>query len=213
MLRVGLTGNLGSGKSTAADLFQSLGAQVIKADSIGRDLMHSDQAVYQQIIARFGTTILNPDGELNRPALARLVFEGESAAQRLDALNAIIHPAAIAVQLQWLAEVEQRDPKAVAIVESALIFETKYAANTRTFDRIILLTAPDELKISRFINRARLEAETGNRLARQILAQQIPDAEKAPRSDFLLDNSSTFAHLEHQVRNLYTKLAAEASAH
>jgi len=219
MLRVGLTGGLGSGKSTAADIFHSLGAHIIKADQIGRDLMQPGQAVYRQIVSHFGPTIVAANGELDRPALAQLVFDGEAAQNHLDALNAIVHPAVIAVQLDWMNQIAEREPKAIAIVESALIFETKFADDMRRFDHILLVTAPDDLKISRFVARslsgrtsspaqqAALEAD-----ARQRLTHQIHDEEKAPYCDFILNNSGSLAHLEKQVRSIYNLLKSEASA-
>jgi dephospho-CoA kinase len=224
MLRVGLTGGLGSGKSTAAEIFHSLGAHVIKADTVGRDLMRPNHDVYDKIVAAFGPAVVADDGELNRPALARIVFEGEGAAERLDTLNAIVHPAVIAVQLDWMAQLAEREPDAVAIVESALIFETRYGETKRSFDRVILVVAPDEIKIARYVARtlavhtlagrtvsageqSALEAD-----ARHRLQHQIPDADKAARCDFILDNSGSHAELEQQVRRIYSLLSAEARA-
>jgi dephospho-CoA kinase len=217
MLRVGLTGGLGSGKSTIADIFQSLGAHVIKADAVGRDLMRPGHDVYEKVVARFGNAILSDTGEIDRSALARIVFEGDGAETRLDALNAIVHPAAIAVQMDWMAKIAEREPESVAIVESALIFETKYAGQDRSFDRIILVVVPDDLKIARFVERmmagrtlstaelAALEAD-----ARHRLALQIPDSDKATRCDFTIDNSGPLAATEQQVRSIYAILSAEA---
>ena len=122
MLRVGLTGGLGSGKSTAARMFAAKGAYVFSADEIGRELMQPGQAVYAAIVAKFGPGVVKADGSLDRPALARIAFGGG----RIEELNAIVHPATIARQAELIAEVAARDPDAVAMVESALIFETKY---------------------------------------------------------------------------------------
>ena len=119
MLRVGLTGGLGSGKSTVAGFLRELGAEVIEADALGRALMEPGQAVYGEIVRVFGPDAVDPDGRLNRKRLADLGFKGG----RLQDLNAIVHPAAIAEQRSWMEEVFKRNPAAVAIVESALIFE------------------------------------------------------------------------------------------
>ena len=127
MLRVGLTGGLGSGKSTAARRFAELGAVVFSADEIGRDMMQPGEPVYAAIVARFGAEVVSPDGTLDRSALARIAFSGrDTDAGRLEELNAIVHPAVIARQAALMDEVAARDANAVAIVESALIFETKY---------------------------------------------------------------------------------------
>ncbi len=122
MLRVGLTGGLGSGKSTAARLFAAHGAHVLQSDTIGRELMEPGQAVYAEIVDHFGNGVVLPDGQLDRAALAKIAF----AEGRVEELNAIVHPAVIARQAELTDAIFQRDPHAVVIVESALIFETKY---------------------------------------------------------------------------------------
>jgi dephospho-CoA kinase len=142
MLRVGLTGGLGSGKSAAARMFAECGARVFSADAIGRELMQPGQAVYAEIVRHFGDGVVAADGTLNRAALARLAF-GDG---RVEELNGIVHPAVIARQAELVAEVASREPDAVAIVESALMFETKYGGeggwHTR-FDKVILVRASD----------------------------------------------------------------------
>ena len=122
MLRVGLTGGLGSGKSTAARMFAELGAHVLSADEIGRGLMQPGQTVYAQIVERFGPGVVAADKTLDRAALARIAF----AEGRIEELNAIVHPATIASQAAAIDRIAARDPGAVVIVESALIFETKH---------------------------------------------------------------------------------------
>src|ERR1035438_1030962 len=157
MLRVGLTGGLGSGKSTVAACLRELGAEVIEADALGRALMEPGQPVYDEIVRLFGLEVVAADGRLNRVRLAKLAFQ----AGRVNELNAIIHPAVIAAQQRWTEEVFARNPAAVAVVESALIFEVERDAKARgeqhgtladwrrRFDRTIVVTAPDELKIAR----------------------------------------------------------------
>src|SRR5579871_751349 len=98
MLRVGLTGGLGSGKSTVAARLRELGAHVIEADELGRALMEPGQSVYAEIVRVFGPEVVNADGKLNRARLAELAFRGG----RLNELNAIVHPAAIEEQRAWM---------------------------------------------------------------------------------------------------------------
>src|SRR5271165_2659408 len=105
MLRVGLTGGLGSGKSTVAAQLRALGAQVIEADELGRAMMEPGQAVYDEIVRQFGPEVVGPDGRLLRPRLAEMAFQGG----RLDELNAIVHPAVIAAQQRWMEEIFARD--------------------------------------------------------------------------------------------------------
>ena len=222
MLRVGLTGGLGSGKSTIAGFLRNLGAQVIESDELGRKMMEPGQQVYSQIVSTFGPDVVNPDASLNRARLAKLAFEGG----RLNDLNAIVHPTVIAAQQQWMEEVFARDPSAVAVVESALIFEVVRDARARgesesvladwrhRIDRVIVVTAPDELKIARYAARlspspaGRPAVETDARLR---LSHQIPDAEKAPLADYVLENTGNIAHLQAQVEALWPRLKAESN--
>jgi dephospho-CoA kinase len=217
MLRVGLTGGLGSGKSTAAQRFAALGAQVFSADAIGRELMQPGEAVYAQIVAHFGAAVVWPDGSLDRSALARIAFTDG----RLEELNAIVHPAVIARQVELIDEIAARDANAVAIVESALIFETKYGETKyggegdcrRRFDRLIFVKASEELKIARFVARAAgsktlsdearraLEAEAQRRIARQ-----IDDESKAAKCDYVLTNDGSIEQLQAQVDALWPVL-------
>ena len=222
MLRVGLTGGLGSGKSTVAGLLRALGAEVLEADQLGRALMEPGQTVYAEIVRVFGSGVVSPDGRLNRTRLAELAFDGN----RVQELNAVVHPAAIRAQRQWIETVFARDPAAVAVVESALIFEVERDARLRgetegvlaswrrRFDRVVLVTAPDEVKMARYA--ARLSPDPAGREAaeadaRNRLRHQIPDAEKARRADYVLENSGDRAQLEAQVAGLWRRLKAESN--
>src|SRR3974390_1183137 len=111
MLRVGLTGGLGSGKSTVAAFLREFGAHVIEADALGRQLMEPGHEVYNQIVRAFGAEVVSPDGRLNRPKLAELAFSGG----RLRELNSIVHPAVIAAQQKWMEDLFEHDPAAAAV--------------------------------------------------------------------------------------------------
>jgi dephospho-CoA kinase len=222
MLRVGLTGGLGSGKSTVAAMLRELGADVIESDELGRALMEPGQAAFNQIVQVFGNEVLMPDGRLNRARLAELAFKGG----RVKELNAIIHPAVIEAQRQWMSEVFERDPASVAVVVSALIFEVERDARENSeasavftelrkrIDRIVLVIAPDEAKVARYVARtANSDAirEGAEADARSRLAHQIPDAEKAPRADYLLENTGDIEVLRSQVRELWPRLQQESN--
>ncbi|HWB31540.1 MAG TPA: dephospho-CoA kinase [Acidobacteriaceae bacterium] len=216
MLRVGLTGGLGSGKTTAAKRFAELGADVISADEVGRALMQPGEPVFAKIVEQFGPAVVSADGTLDRAALSRVAF-GEG---RLEELNAIVHPATIARQEQIVAEIGDRKPDAVVVIESALIFETRYGGQEGwrlRFDRIILVRASEATRIARFIQRASggkalteaarmdLEAE-----ARRRMAQQLDDDWKAAHSDYVLTNDGTTQELCAQVDALWLKLVEAA---
>jgi len=237
MLRVGLTGGLGSGKSTVAAMLRSLGAHVIEADALGRALMEPGQPVFSSIVERFGPQVVGADGRLNRARLADLAFRHG----RLQELNGLVHPPVIAAQARWMNEVFARDPAAVAVIESALIFEVVRDARARgdqdsvlfdwrrRIDRVIVVTAPDEVKIARYAARIKalggasgggaagasagasadgtersleaIEADARNRLA-----HQVPDAEKVAQADYVLDNSGDVEGLRTQVEALWPRL-------
>jgi dephospho-CoA kinase len=210
MLRVGLTGGLGSGKSTVAGMFTELGAAVISADQLGRQLMQPGEPVYAAIVQRFGTGVVRADGLLDRRALAELAFQQNQA----DALNHIVHPAVVAAQQEWMRGVFDKEPGRVAVVESALIFEVEKWGTApgwvERFDRLILVTVPDEVKIARFVARAadKAGAEVD---ARARLALQIPDAEKAARCDFVIDNSRSLEQTRGVVERIYRELVLLAA--
>ena len=222
MLRVGLTGGLGSGKSTVAALLRELGAEVVEADALGRQVMEPGQQVYQEIVSAFGPEVVGSDGRLNRARLAQLAFQDG----RLNDLNAIVHPAVIAAQQTWVDAVFARDPAAVAVIESALIFEVVRDARARgekdgvladwrrRIDRILLVTAPDELKIARYVARINPPATAREAVeadARVRLSHQIPDAEKASMSDYVIDNKSDMEALRAQVNALWQLLKRDSN--
>lgn len=213
MLRVGLTGELGSGKSTVARLFAERGAVVLSSDEMGRAMMVPGQAVFTAIVERFGPTVLLPDGTLDRRDLARLAFNPDHP--RIEELNAIVHPAVLAAQEQRVAELAKSQPDAMVVIESALIFTTKHAGDELwqcRFDRIVVVTAPDEVKIARFVERMALgRALTGAERsaleadARQRLAMQRISLETT--ADCLrIENTGDLAALERRTEEVFQSL-------
>jgi dephospho-CoA kinase len=212
MLRVGLTGGLGSGKTTVAAIFRELGAQVMEADAAGRAMMQPGEAVYREIVETFGPSVLRDDKTLDRRKLAKIAF----AEGRLAELNAIVHPPVIAEQRRWMEALEKEQPDAVAIYETALLFEASRAAGTRDwqerFDRRILVTAPEALRIARYVarmagpdpdevTRLQLEAE-----ARERMAAQMTDEEKMRLSDTIIRNDTSFEEVRRQTEAVYREL-------
>src|SRR5277367_128957 len=213
MLRIGLTGGLGSGKTTVAAIFRSLGAYVIEADALGRELMSPGQPVYRAIIEHFGPEVVRADGTLDRHRLADLAFRHS----RLLELNRIVHPAVIAAQQEWAERIFAQDPNAITMVESALIFEVDAQGSApgwrQRFDRIVLVTAPDELKIARYIARMSRNATSARDLeadARSRLAAQIPDSQKVPLANYIVHNNGSLEDTRRQVERIFAELAAAA---
>jgi dephospho-CoA kinase len=217
MLRVGLTGGLGSGKSTVAALLRERGLTVLEADAIARELMEPGESVYGAIVEHFGPEVLRPDGRLDRARLAELVFKQG----RLPELNRIVHPPVVAEQERRMAEIFKREPNAIVFVESALIFEAEAWGTVpewrRRFDRVVLVTAPEELKIERFLARILAGDASGEerarveRDARARLAAQLPDSVKISRCDAVIDNAGSLEGTRDQVDRLVAGLRAEAA--
>ena len=234
MLRVGLTGGLGSGKSSVARVWTEAGVPVIEADALGRTLMQPDQAVYAAIVEAFGPSIVRPDHELDRSALARIAFsEG-----RIDELNRIVHPAVIAAQEDALLQAEGAG-HALAVVESALIFEASGEEASgeagdgassqipRTpgtapgwrdrFNRLVLVAAPEHLKIERFVARVapsdaspqQLEALRAD--AHRRLGAQWPDDWKRSRCDYVIENTRTLVLLRREALHVLGLLRRDAA--
>lgn len=219
MLRVGLTGGLGSGKSTVAQMFAARGVHVISADEVGRRLMQPGEEVFRRIVEHFGPEVVRSDGTLNRPLLADLAFRQG----RLDELNRIVHPAVIAAQEKWAENLFIREPDAIAMIESALIFEAGASGSVPgwrdRFNRVVLVTAPDQVKIERFLKRlsdgmeiSREQLKALEQDARSRLAAQISDSEKIPQSDFVIDNSGLLEHTQQQVDEVLARLQQDAKS-
>lgn len=212
MLRVGLTGGLGSGKSTVAAMLAERGAVVVSTDDLARTLMQPGNPVYQAIADRFGPVVLQADGQLDRSALARIAFEDGRVAD----LNAIVHPPVIARQVRIAEDLAAQQPDAILVVESALLFATLpggEGGSQQRFDRVVVVTAPEPLRIERFAARitarvadshADLRAE-----ARRRIARQMPETEMVARADFVLRNEGSREALEQAVNRLWAALPTE----
>ena len=205
MLRVGLTGGLSCGKSTVARLFAERGASVIQADSIARELTRPGNAVYDEVVKRFGREIVQPDGSLDRAKLADLAFAGG----RIAELNGIVHPAVIERQEKWLEAVGRNDPQSVAIVEAALILEARVG---RRFDKLVVVTCQPMQKVERFAKRHNVSLEAARVEVARRQAAMMPDEEKTEAANYVIDNSGAPEETAQQVEKIYAelqKLAAE----
>ncbi len=208
MLKVGLTGGIAAGKSVVGEMFAALGAHVIQADEISHQLMQPGEAVYEEVVARFGPGILHPDGTVNRGRLAELAFGSQGQPSRVQELNQIVHPAVIRRQEEWMAEVSRRDSHAIAMVEAALILE---AGMTTGLDRLVVVTCQPEQRIERWAHRLKVDQETARREVARRMAAQLPDSEKIKAADYVIDNSGSLDETAAQVRKIYAELRKDAS--
>jgi dephospho-CoA kinase len=212
MLKVGLTGGIASGKSVVGEMFVALGAHLVQADRIAHSLMQPGEPVYNEVVRHFGGEILNADGSVNRAKLAEAAFGSPvdgagSRVSRISELNRIVHPAVLRSQNEWMDAVGQQNPRALAIVEAALILE---AGARNQFDRIVVVTCSEEQRVARFAVRQKLGYEAARVEVLRRMAAQLPDAEKIKAADFVIDNSGSLNHTREQVRQVWQKLNAAA---
>jgi dephospho-CoA kinase len=190
-------------------MFVACGAHLIQADHIAHELMQPRQPVYNEVVRVFGAGILNPDGTVNRPKLAEAAFghPESGGSSRIAELNRIVHPAVVRRQDEWMDEVGARDPRAVAIVEAALIIEAGAADH---FDRLIVVTSSEEQRVERFARRLKLETERARREVERRMAAQLPDSVKSRKAHYIIDNSGSLDATQAQVERVYRLLKAEA---
>lgn len=197
MLKVGLTGGIGCGKSTVAKIFANFNIPVLDADEIAHRLVEKGQPALAQIRQEFGASILNPDGSLNRKELKELIFSDPRQKQKLES---ILHPL-IYKTLQ--AELEQLDAP-YCILSIPLLFETDMA---HFVDRVLVIDCPVETQIERVKTRDNLSIER----IQSIIDHQVSRAFRKAKADDLIDNSSNDYRLAEQVKklhNLYLSLSA-----
>jgi dephospho-CoA kinase len=199
MLLVGLTGNIASGKSTVAQLLSERGATIIDADVLARRAVERGSTAFEAIVQRWGTSVLSPDGQLDRQALRRTVFGN---AKELEALNGIVHPEVERLREARISDARQRGDR-IVVCDIPLLFEKKLLDR---FDRIVLVDAPRPLRLERLVvDRGLRETE-----AMDMIASQMPAELKRARADFVIDNAGTLSDLESRVTELWGTLVQEA---
>lgn len=193
---LGVTGGIASGKSTVARLFATLGATVVSADELAREAVRPGSAALKDLVGRFGPGILDGDGGLDRKALAAVVFADPQARQDL---NRITHPAIALLASKRLARLV-REGSPLVVYEAPLLFE---AGAEGRVDRVLTVTVDEQQQLKRLMERDGLDEAA----ARQRVDAQMPQAEKAARADYVIDNSGSLAQVEAQVRALFRQLA------
>lgn len=199
MLLIGLTGNIGSGKSTVAQLLGERGATIIDADVLARRAVEHGTAAYRQIVERWGTSILAADGLIDRAALRRIVF---SEPQQLEQLNTIVHPEVERMRAALVEQARQRGDRLV-VCDIPLLFERRM---TEGFDRIVLVDAPRPVRLERLVRERGLR-ETE---AMDMIVAQMPAELKRARADFVIDNVGTLTQLDQRVTEVWSALQQAA---
>ncbi|RVT96441.1 dephospho-CoA kinase [Mucilaginibacter limnophilus] len=179
MLKIGLTGNIGSGKTTVAKVFEVLSVPVFYADEAARTVMLNDEELIAGVTQEFGTEAYFDDGSLNRKHIAGIVFND---AERLQKLNALVHPATFRAFDRWVEQFDNDVP--YVIKEAAILFES---GSYKLCDKSIIVTAPLETRLQRVMQRDNIShEEAANRNARQ-----MPEEEKIKLADYTINNDGT----------------------
>jgi len=199
MLLVGLTGGIGSGKSTVARMLQERGAVVLDADEFARAAVVAGSPGLRSVVARFGGDILGPDGELDRPKLASIVFADPQA---LADLEAIVHPEVRRMIADGIQE--NLDADRVVVLVNPLLIEM---GTHRDCDVVIVVSTSPETQIARSLARGMAEGDVRARMA-----AQLPLDERAREADVLIDNEGTIEDLEREVDVLWQQLRERATA-
>jgi dephospho-CoA kinase len=176
MLKIGLTGGIGSGKSTVAKVFETLGVPVYYADDAAKSLMNTDENLKAAIVQHFGAESYS-NGQLNRKFIATIVFNNK---EKLDLLNTLIHPATIKDAADWMA----KQTAAYTIKEAALLFESGSAEN---LDYVIGVYAPQHIRIKRVMNRDGVSADE----VKKRINRQINEEMKMKLCDFVIRNDDS----------------------
>ena len=193
---IGLTGGIGSGKSLAASYFKELGANIIYADQISRQLVEPGQVAWKEISEKFGADCFNQDQSLNREKIAAEVFENDD---KRNILESIIHPRVLAEEQKLYKSYQLSNPGAVVIIDSPLLIES---GNYKNVDKVILVKCSMYLQIRRVMKRnEKFQEDVKNRLK-----SQMPLKEKVKYTDYILNNEGTREDLKSQVSSLYPKL-------
>jgi dephospho-CoA kinase len=190
-LRVGLTGNIASGKSTVAGWLAELGFTVLDLDAIGHECLLAGTPTFREVVTAFGEAILRADGSVDRRALGTIVFGDAAARERLEA---ILHPAIRELEERRAEEAAAASGCGIVITEAALLYETRAAER---YHRMVVVTAPHEMRRRRLQNKGLSDAEALSRMA-----SQMDQARKAELADYVIDNGGTLEAAEQATRTV-----------
>lgn len=194
MMKIGLTGGIGSGKSTVAAMFAKLGAVVIDADAISRELVEPGQPALHALVDEFGDGIIAPDGSLRRSELANIAFQDQAATERL---NAIMHPL---IRVESERRLAAAAPSGVVLYDMPLLFETDQG---QLVDAVVVVDVPEALQVKRAVGRGLDEEDVRRRME-----VQVTRSLRVTEADFVIDNSGSMRATERQVRGIWDELQA-----
>lgn len=201
-LLVGLTGGIATGKSTVSQMFAHLGAKVVDADLLAREVVMPGQPALAEIVAEFGEGVLQPDGHLDRKALGAIVFNDADRRKRLEQIT---HPAIHLRQQRVLSVYDEEAFEGVVLWDAAVLIESGGHAR---MDKLVVVFADHDTELVRLMARDGMSEDE----ARSRIKTQMPVADKAKMADYVIDNCGTRAETERQVRDVYARLLADLKA-
>jgi len=189
-MNMGLTGGIACGKSTVASLLVKLGAILIDADQLAREVVMPGTLALQQITERFGSIVIQPDGALNRKALGAIIFNEPSARKDLEAIT---HPQIRLAMWDQMRKAEEADPARLVVVDVPLLYESKLQGY---FQKVMLVYVSEAIQLQRLMERDGLTMDA----AQLRLQAQIPIESKKLLADIIIDNTGTVAETEKQIQ-------------
>ena len=193
-----LTGNIGSGKSSFARMLSELGADIVSADALAREVVKPGSPAYQPLTDYFGKKVLDQDGMLDRKQLGSLIFNDAEARAKLESIT---HPAIRALAAERFAALHKQHPSGVIVYECPLFFEARMSSDE--FGKIILIIADAERRKKRILSRDALSSAE----IEQRMGVQISQAEKKQKADIVIENNSGLAELQTQAARVYQALS------
>ncbi|HJP18724.1 MAG TPA: dephospho-CoA kinase [Nitrospinota bacterium] len=198
MLLIGLTGGIATGKTTVSEMFVKLGAHLIDADVIARDIVKPNQAAWEEIVEVFGGSVLDDKKEIIREKLAAEIFD---APEKRKQLEAITHPRIIEEENRRVNELRKNNKSGIIILDAALLIE---AGHHNRVDKLIVVYLNKDTQIKRLRKRDSLSFED----AEKRVNSQMPLDEKVKLADYVIDNNKSIYEVEKQVSEIYKKLIA-----
>jgi dephospho-CoA kinase len=204
MIIAGLTGTIGTGKSTVAAMFAELGAFIIDADKLARQVVEPGQAAYQGIVGYFGKEVLSEDGTLNRQKLADMVFNDKD---KLLKLNSIVHPAVMNEDARLVEQQKALNPNGLIVKDIPLLLELGPEIARAMVEIIIVVYCSPNVQLKRLIARGMAEADALNRIKNQVSLE-----EKMKSADFVVNNDGSFEETRKQVVHIYKQIMKKAAS-
>ncbi len=197
MIIVGLTGSVGTGKSTVTNFFRELGAYIIDWDELAREVTRPHLRAWKEIVEYFGKDFLNEDLTINRQKLAEIVFSDK---EKVAKLNQIVHPEVFREDERITSEIKRLDPDALIIKDIPLLFELKLTRPVFV-DKVVVVSASEQTQLRRLEEKGMSREDARNRIK-----SQLPLEEKIKSADFVINNDGSLEETKKQVREIYSLL-------